>query len=982
MKTPLYIVDGYALIFRAYFAFIKSPLINPDGFNVSAIQGFTRFLLSIMKDYKPERFVVSLDSRTPTFRDEMYAEYKQTRDKTPEDLKAQFPIIEQLLHDFCIPTIRHNGVEADDIIATLARTASAEGRSCFIVSGDKDLYQLVDQWVHMLKPSRSGGFEELDAQGVFEDKGVRPDQIVDYLSLLGDTADNVPGVRGIGQKTAEKLLAEFGTLDGIYEHLEDISSANWRKKLEEGRDSAFLSRDLVVLKEDVPLELDIEDLHLDSLDGKAASELLTQYQMKTLASSVAKISGGSPGTKRPWYGMAAPDGPEMDPGGGMLDEGGRAFLQAGATNPMDVDGSHASGNSGPDTGSHPSADEALRITAAMDELRERYRTLEADYELVCDPEALSRWVTDCRKAGTYAFDTETDSLDPMVAELAGFSLSYKPGAACYVPVAGPQGSSNMSEEQALELLAPLLNDPDAKLVGQNIKYDYQIMSRRGITMAKPWFDTMIAAWLLDTTRNAYGMDALAEQYLDYQTQKLVPLYEEITGEKLTKAKSDQLDFRRIPHDKALFYAAEDADITLRLANLFELALGDGDQFELFHQLEMPLVPILARMEMEGIELDSFALASYSEDLTQMLADIEGEIYELVGHEFNIASTKQLQTVLFEERKLTPGKKTKTGYSTDTSVLEDLAREDRVPELVLRYRGLAKLKSTYVDSLPAMINPVSGRVHSRFQQNGTATGRISSHDPNLQNIPIRDEEGRRIRQAFVPKNGCRFVSADYSQIELVVLAHLSGDEGLAQAFRKGDDVHRLTGSLIFQVDPEDVDSLQRRIAKSINFGVMYGMSAFRLSREIGISRKEAQGFIDAYFQTYSGIRSFIDETAAKAKQLGYVSTMKGRRRPIPTINSSNKTEQMGAQRIAVNTPIQGSAADIVKLAMIAVDAELTNRGMQSRMLLQVHDELIFEAPESEVEQLSLLLERIMPSVLELSVPLRVHVESGDSWGAMH
>jgi DNA polymerase-1 len=978
MKEPLYVIDGYALIFRAYFAFIRNPLLTPDGVNVSALHGFTRMLLSIMKDYSPRLLAVSLDSRTPTFRDEMYPEYKQTRDKTPEDLKAQFPVIEDLLHRFRLPTIRHNGVEADDIIATLARRCSAEGRRCYIVSGDKDLYQLVDEHVRILKPSRSGGFEELDADGVFVDKGVRPDQIIDYLALLGDTSDNVPGVRGIGQKTAEKLLAEFGTLDGIYENLDAISSANWKKKLEEGREQARLSRSLVILRDDVELEPDIEDLDLESLDGPAAAELLSGYQIKTLAAEIRRITGSDARGRAPWYGMEPPGGPEMDPGGGGLDDGG---------------GGGSKSPSGGDAGieSSPHAGELQEEIASY---LESVADMRADYELVRDIESLKAWIAKCREAGVYSFDTETDSLDAHSARLAGFSLSSAPGTGCYVPVASPEqqhgdmpNGSHLTEDDALPILRSLLEDPDCRLVGQNIKYDYKIMARRGIIMANPWFDTMIAGWLLDTGRNAYGMDALAEQYLGYRTEKLVPLYEEVTGEKLTRAKSSSLDFSRIPLDKALFYAAEDVDITFRLYRLFELMLRlqdpmDDSQSRLMFDLEIPLVPILGDMEIEGISLDIDALKSYEQELGARLEEIEGEIYELVGHEFNIASTKQLQTVLFEERKLTPGKKTKTGYSTDTSVLEELAKEDRVPELVLRHRTLAKLKSTYVESLPDMVNSSTGRIHSSFQQNGTATGRISSHDPNLQNIPIRDEEGRRIRAAFVPRPGHVFVSADYSQIELVVLAHLSGDPGLRRAFEEGEDVHRLTGSLIFQVGPDEVTALQRRIAKSINFGVMYGMSAFRLAREIGVSRTEAQNFIDAYFKTYSGIRKFIDETVKAAEKNGYVSTMSGRRRPIPAINSSNKNEKMAAERVAVNTPIQGSAADIVKRAMIDLSTELRSRKLKSKMLLQVHDELIFEVPEEEQQQIRDLLTELMPRAIELDAPLRVNVETGGSWGEMH
>ena len=969
MKKPLYLIDGYALIFRAYFAVIRNPLINSDGFNVSAIHGFIRMLLKILKDYKPEYLAVSLDSRTPTFRDELYPEYKQTRNKTPEDLRRQFPIIEQFLLQLHLPTIRHNGVEADDIIGSLARRCSQEERDCFIVSGDKDLYQLVNSNIHILKPLMHGsGFECLNEEEVFRDKGVRPDQIVDYLSLLGDSSDNIPGVRGIGQKTAEKLLAEFDTLDDIYANINSVSNANWRDKLKMGEESARLSKSLIILKTDIPFDFAIEDLNLKSLHGSRAATLLEQYQLRTLSADLKNWQGKTPGENSPFYGMGEIDGPEVDPGGG-------GFVE--------------------------DRPEPSPAESAMAPLLHSLKAAEQKYELVRTANELQDWIDRCRKAGTYAFDTETDNLDPLRAHLVGFSLSHSPGCACYVPLRSPEtqtGKGHLDERTAIALLKPFLEDASVKLVGHNIKYDYKVMASHGIKMANPWFDTLIASWLIDSTQNAYSMDAVAVQYLDYSPQKLLPLYAEILGKKITS--NEPIDFSLIPLDKALFYAAEDADITLRLWQVFEkkLALMAAESEkspekssakppeksidELFFQIEMPLIPILAKMELEGILVNTDELNIYSRELEQSLKKIEQEIYTICGHEFNIASTKQLQTVLFTERMLKPGKKTKTGYSTDTSVLEDLAREDRVAELVLQYRLLAKLKSTYVDTLPTLVNPQSRRIHSKFQQNGTATGRISSHDPNLQNIPIKDEEGRRIRAAFIPKEGHCFISADYSQIELVVLAHLSGDKELLKAFQEGIDVHALTGSLIFQVKPEEVSPLQRRIAKTINFGVMYGMSAFRLSREIGISMHEAKQFIEAYFNTYSGIQSFIQSTIRQTEECGYVETILGRRRHIPAINSSNKHEKMGAERVAVNTPIQGSAADIVKQAMIQISAALHTATLKTRMLLQVHDELIFEVPTGEIEQIKKLLTEIMPHALKLTAPLRVNIEIGNSWGEMH
>jgi len=600
---------------------------------------------------------------------------------------------------------------------------------------------------------------------------------------------------------------------------------------------------------------------------------------------------------------------------------------------------------------------------------------QGEYELVTSEAGLEEWISRVRDAGVVAFDTETTSLDSMQARLVGMSLSVASGSGCYIALHGPEGPV-LRSETVRTMIKPLLEDPEIRVVGQNLKYDYKVMLRWGVRIGNPWFDTMIGAWLLDTESNRLGMDALANDYLGYKTTH----YDDIVPK--PKKGEEPKTFDSVDLEKAGHYAAEDADVTFRLYELFADFLKERGLEGLFFGLEMPLLPILAEMEIEGIGVDTRALAEYSKELERELGRIKDEIFKLVGHEFNIGSTKQLQQVLFEERKLTPVKKTKTGYSTDTSVLQDLAAEDPVPGLVLRHRTLAKLKSTYVDSLPSMVNAETGRIHTHFNLTGTATGRMSSTDPNLQNIPIRDQEGRRIRSAFVPREGWSFVSADYSQLELVILAHLSDDPGLKKAFAEGTDVHRHTGSLLFGVDGEKVTGQQRRIAKTINFGVMYGMSAFRLSRELGVPQKEASSFIDAYFTTYSGIKGFIDKTVIAAEQAGYVTTILGRKRYLANISNQNRTVKMASERIAVNTPIQGSGADIIKRAMLALHQQLSKRGLAARMLLQVHDELILEAPPSEVEEVSIILKETMSEAVTLSIPLKVSVESGASWGEMH
>ena len=943
----LYLLDGYSLIYRSYFAFIRNPLRNSRGENTSALFGFFRSLFLLFRQYEPHHFCVVLDSKGPTFRHEKFPEYKGTRDETPQELKAQIPLIEEICSALGVPMVRSEGYEADDCIATLVSRTTNASRHAWIVSGDKDLLQLVSRTTTVLKPDTQG-FAEMTPGSVPEQWGVRPDQIVDYLSLVGDSADNIPGVKGVGKKTAVQLLGEFETLDGIYKHVDEITAKGTRQKLIDGRADAFLSRDLITLAFDAPIDDGLSQFAMPrELAYAQAIPYFEEHGMSSLIRDVKVLTGTSASEASL---DSTPERPDA----------------ASASSPSTPAASPTTGNA--------LSERAQRRASELGQLKGSVR--DGTYECITTVDALDTWISDAASAGRFAFDSETDGLDSMRAHPVGFSLCITPGTGCYIALRGPEGAV-LDPDIVREKLASLLENPAHTVVGQNLQYDYKVLKRWGVTMQGTFFDTLIAAWLLEPgVTSSYGMDKLATTYLGYSTMH----YDDVVPK--AARGSERPSFDTVDLQTATDYAAEDADITMRLGELFTGMLEERDLLSLANELDMPLIRVLAEMEYRGIGLDSAALDAYSEELVAKLADIEAEIYRLCGHEFNIGSTQQLQKVLFEERGLKPKKKTKTGYSTDTTVLEELSADDPVPELVLRYRGLSKLKSTYVDALPKMVNPETARIHTSLVISGTATGRIASRNPNLQNIPIRDEEGRRIRDAFVPADGNAFVSADYSQIELVVLAHLSGDPELTEAFTSGRDVHAATGARIFGCSPEEVNPEQRRIAKTINFGVMYGMSAFRLARDLKIPRKEADAFIQSYFSTYSRIRSFVDESVQSARETGYSTTLLGRLRPIPELKSRNRVEREGAERIAVNTPIQGSAADIVKRAMLNVDRVLQEKKLNARLILQVHDELMIECPTDEVDAVKKLLSHEMSEAVSLSVPLKVQIESGSRWGEFH
>lgn len=901
MSTPLYILDGYGLIFRSYFAFSSGHLRDQSGRNTSAIFGFFRTLHQLLSTSKTDNLVVALDSKGPTFRDEIYPEYKANRDATPEDLVEQIPVILDALTDAGFPFLAASGFEADDIIATLAAMRSSSGEDTVIVSADKDLMQLVDDHCTMLRPSRNG-LQWWKPADVLANKGVRPDQMGDYLALLGDTSDNIPGVKGIGEKTAAKLLGQYQSLEGIYQLLDEIKPPGVQKKLREGREMADLSRRLVALRYDVTL-------------GKVDTTMGTEVYTK-LAEQMEKLE--IPSLAKDFLSLCQTDSSE--------------------------------GHSYP---SEP--------------------VVKTSYRMVSDFESLEEELERLDGAECFALDTETTGVDPMAADLVGISWSIAEGHGVYLPILGPNGPLWSDEERLHRLLKSSFEGARGRIIGQNIKYDLHILSNWGIDLPQPGGDTMIAAWLLQSDENSLSMDALAQKYLSYNCIS----YSQVTADLPKGATFDQVDL-----EKATSYAAEDADITLRLHGALEPLLRERGLEEVYTQLELPLIPVLCSMEAKGVHLNAEAMAQYSEVLGTTIERIEQDVHQLCGEVFNLASTKQLQRILFEVRGLEPVKKTKTGYSTDTTVLEILATQDPVPRMILKHRQLSKLKNTYVDTLPQLINPKTQRIHTTYVQTGTATGRMSSKDPNLQNIPIKDEEGRKIREAFVPAPGYRFVSADYSQIELVVLAHLSGDENLTRAFNQGRDVHRETAALLFGIDPDSVQPDQRRVAKTINFGVMYGMSAFRLSRDLGISRADADMFLKTYFETYKGVHGLSAQVVAEAESHGGVRTMGGRFRPIPHIASSNKMERQGAERIALNTPIQGSAADIVKKAMVSLHHRLIEENLDAHLVLQVHDELIIEAAQDQVDRVSVIMEEVMSAAMDLTVPLRVNIELGESWGDMH
>ena len=964
-ENTLFVLDSYGLIYREYFAFISRPLTNSRGENISAVFGFFRNLLTILKTYSPRHMVAAMDSKTATFRHEMYAEYKATRPKTPEDLHAQIPWIEDILETLGIKVLRQDGYEADDVIATLAKKCEAEGRHCIILSADKDLQQLTNSHIHCMKPDKTQIWAELDEAGVEKDWGVPASKLLDLLSLMGDTADNVPGVKGVGQKTAVKLLAEYGSLEGIYEHTSEIKGAIG-EKIRADKENAFFSKKLITLCTDVPDLCDLGECCTTELNFAAAADKMAALEIRAIA--------------RDYRNVAKEHGQ-----GGDADLGG--LFQQRDSDIRQNDISHVESTGHAEFISASQNSEILRVAQNDTHAIQKNH---GDYHAITDEAELASYIEKILSSDhpVFAFDTETDSLDTAEANLLGFSLSYEKGSGVYVPIATGgdlfSESVGVSKKAALENLKKLFYEPKCLIVMHNAKFDLKVLDSQGFIQISDWLgedtntariaDTMIAAWLLESDRSgkaAYSLEYLSEIHLHLKGTE----YDEI----VPKGKT----FADVPLETATAYSSEDSDFTLQLWNHFEPKLRSENLHDLFFNMEMKVLPILAHMEINGIHVDSRYLADYAVELKNQISQTEKEIFALAGHEFNIASPKQLGTVLFEEKKLPVGKKTKTGYSTDTTVLEELSELDPLPAKILEYRANAKLLSTYVETLPEQADS-NGRVHTSFMQNGTATGRLSSKDPNLQNIPVRSEEGRRIRTAFTATNGSVLISADYAQIELVVLAHLSGDKNLCTAFENEVDVHKSTASLIYGVPMNEVTPDMRRNAKTLNFGLMYGMGAFSLAKDLKIGRGQAKEFIDNYFAVYAGVKDFFDKTVRQAEENGYITTISGRRRKINAINSRNKMEKEGAIRVAKNSPIQGSAADIVKQAMIDVTSALKKTESPARLLLQVHDELIFECPDDEktiTDTIALIRDK-MEHAVRLTVPLRVSIECDKNWGCFH
>jgi len=918
----LYLIDGSGFIFRAYHAL--PPMTRHDGTPINAVVGFSNMLFKLLKDLddaeRPSHLACIFDRARKTFRNDIYADYKAHRPPAPEDLVPQFPIIRETVTAFNVPAIDSDGYEADDIIATYARRAEAQGFQVTIVSSDKDLMQLVGDRIALFDSMKN---RHIGRAEVFEKFGVGPEKVIEIQALAGDSADNVPGVPGIGVKTAALLITEYGDLDSLLERAGEITQTKRREKLIEFADMARISRQLVTLDTNVPGLPELDSLKVRDIDAESLLPFLEEQGMRSLQVKIL---------------------------------------------------------------SHMGNDAPVNLQAAPDQKPESL-----SYQTITSMDQLTRWTRDIEAARQVTIDTETTSLDAMAARLVGLSLSIDSGTACYIPLAhrtAPSGEldfgdnndtpEQLDRDQVLAVLKPLLENPAILKIGQNIKYDYLILAKHDVRIS-PLDDTMLISYTLDAGVHHHGMDELAKIHLDHDC---IP-FKQVCG-----TGKNKITFDQVPLDEATKYAAEDADITGRLHRLLKPRLVDEGMTTVYETMDRPLVPVLANMEKEGILVDRAMLARLSNDFAERLGVLEKEIHDLAGHEFNIASPKQLGDILFGEMGLSGGKKTKSGgYSTSVDVMEGLAAEGHeLPGRVLDWRQLAKLKSTYTDALQKQINPDTDRIHTSYSLAATTTGRLASNDPNLQNIPIRTEEGRKIRQAFIPKAGHKFLAADYSQIELRLLAHIADIDNLKQAFHDGIDIHALTASEIFGVPVEGMDPLVRRQAKAINFGIIYGISAFGLARQLGIGNAEAKQFIDTYFERFPGIQAYMEETKDFCRKHGYVETIFGRRCHIAGINDRNGMTRSFSERAAINAPIQGAAADVIRRAMIHMPPALDKAGLHARMLLQVHDELVFEVPESQMDQTIPLVKDIMEQAalpaIEISVPLTVDCGTGDNWDQAH
>ncbi|WDF98939.1 DNA polymerase I [Pectobacterium carotovorum subsp. carotovorum] len=924
-ENPLILVDGSSYLYRAYHAF--PPLTNSAGEATGAMYGVLNMLRSLLLQYQPSHVAVVFDAKGKTFRDELFENYKAHRPPMPEDLREQIEPLHKMVKAMGLPLLAVSGVEADDVIGTLAVQAEKAGKSVLISTGDKDMAQLVTPSVTLINTMNNS---ILGPQEVCDKYGIPPELIIDFLALMGDASDNIPGVPGVGEKTAQALLQGLGGLDSLYANLDKIAGLSFRgaktmaPKLEQHKEVAYLSYQLATIKTDVELELSCDQLTVNELDVDELHRLFSRYEFKRWLSDVES---------------------------GTWMQGKKSSQPVQAVS-----------------------------NAVVEQVVEEDNapTLSADgYVTILDEKTLLDWVERLKQAEVFAFDTETDGLDTLTANLIGLSFAIKPGEAAYLPLAHDylDAPEQLDRTKVLALFKPLLEDEKLLKIGQNLKFDKGVMQRYDIDLRGIAFDTMLESYVLDSVAGRHDMDSLAERYLSHKT---------ITFEEIAGKGKNQLTFNQIALEQAGPYAAEDADVTLHLhQKLWGKLQPHTDLCQVFQTIDMPLVPVLSRIERTGVLIDPAILAEHSKELTIRLAELETQAYELAGEEFNLSSTKQLQGILYEKQKLPILKKTPKGApSTNEEVLAELALDYPLPKLILEYRGLAKLKSTYTDKLPLMINPATKRVHTSYHQAVTATGRLSSSDPNLQNIPVRNDEGRRIRQAFIAPKGYSIVAADYSQIELRIMAHLSGDKGLLNAFANGLDIHRATASEVFGIALDKVTSEQRRSAKAINFGLIYGMSAFGLSRQLNIPRSESQKYMNLYFERYPGVQDYMERTRQQAAKHGYVSTLDGRRLYLPDIHSRNAMARKGAERAAINAPMQGTAADIIKKAMIAIDDWLQKDAPKVKMIMQVHDELVFEIHDSVIEESISKIKVLMEGCMQLNVPLQVDIGTGMNWDEAH
>ncbi|ENM5891164.1 DNA polymerase I [Vibrio mimicus] len=932
--NPLILIDGSSYLYRAFHAY-PGTMSNGE-IPTNAIYGVVNMIRSMMRQFASDRMAVIFDAKGKTFRDEMYDQYKANRPPMPDDLRCQVEPLHQVIRAMGLPLLAIEGVEADDVIGTLARQASQAGMPVLISTGDKDMAQLVDENITLINTMTN---VVLDREGVIEKFGIPPELIIDYLALMGDKVDNIPGVPGVGEKTATALLQGIGGLEDLYANLDKIAALGFRgsktmaQKLEENRDNANLSYQLATIKCDVELEESPQTLLKQTPDRDA---LMTWYGKLAFKSWLTEL---------------------LDGGTGIV----TADEQAKASS---VTVSNAANNAASNAAAIPESP-----AAQID--RSQYQTIlnEQDFNL---------WLEKLQQAELFAFDTETDSLDYMVANLVGVSFAVVEGEAAYIPVAHDYLDAPQQLDRAwvIAQLKPLLEDESKAKVGQNLKYDASVMARYGVELRGIRHDTMLQSYVYNSVGGKHDMDSLALRFLQHSCIS----FEQIAG----KGKN-QLTFNQIDLQEAAQYAAEDADVTLRLhQRISPLIEQDSKLAQVYREIEMPLVPVLSRIERTGVMIDDMLLSAQSQEIALRLDELEKKAYELAGQPFNLSSPKQLQTILFDQMKLPVLQKTPSGTpSTNEEVLQELALDYPLPKVLIEYRGLAKLKSTYTDKLPKMINPSTGRVHTSYHQAVTATGRLSSTDPNLQNIPVRNEEGRRIRQAFVAPHGWKIMAVDYSQIELRIMAHLSGDQALLDAFREGKDIHAATAAEIIGVPIEQVSSEQRRRAKAVNFGLIYGMSAFGLAKQLGIPRGEAQEYMDKYFERYPGVMQYMEDTRSRAAELGYVETIFGRRLHLPEITSRNGMRRKAAERAAINAPMQGTAADIIKKAMLLVDEWIQREGDgRVKLLMQVHDELVFEVEESSLSEIESKVQQLMESAAELAVPLVAEAGHGDNWEQAH